>query len=65
MDQVMDIVKLNNFRFFKERSWGIWIAKKKFGSWKQENRTSSRNFEGSKWYLWMYNYFIGLHTPSL
>ena len=29
MDEVMDIVELNKFNFFKETSWGIWTTKPK------------------------------------
>ena len=44
--------------FFKEKNWGIWMTKQKFGSWKQKARTESRNLEGSKRYLWKYYYSI-------
>ena len=56
MKQVMDIEKLNKFNLSKKvvKKFG---AKQKAGSWKQETRTESRNLEGSKWCLWMYNCF--------
>ena len=43
MDQVMGIVKLNEFDFFYEKSCGIWITIRNFGSRKQEPKTESRN----------------------
>ena len=51
MDQVMGIVKLNEFDFFYEKSCGIWITIRNFGSRKQEPKTESRNLEGCIRYL--------------
>ena len=58
MDQVMDIAKLNEFDFFYQKSCGIWITIRNFGSRKQEPKTESRNLEGCIRCLWIYNCFM-------
>ena len=55
----MYIVKLNEFNALKKEVEEFWTTKQKFGCWKQDIRTFSRNLEGFL-NIWICDKFIVL-----
>ena len=58
MNQLMDIDKVTESNLLMKEIEKSQATKKKFALWKNEIRRFNSNFEGSKLYLWMYDYFI-------
>ena len=65
MNQLMEIDKVTESNLLMKEIEKSQATKKKFALWKNEIRRFNSNFEGSKLYLWMYDYFIILIKKKL